>query len=343
MRIGIWMVGLLAIAPAMMSQAVVSVKAGVVHYIEGEATIDGAAAETRLGGKFAELKEGQVFATAEGRAEILLTPGVVIRLGENSSMKMLSNRLVDTRVDLVSGVAIVEVSDGLNLKDTAVTVLVKEASVTLSKMALIRLDANSGVRVYKGEAQVLAGGTPTTLKDGRELQFGAGNLIAKFDAKQTDPLYRWANRRAEYIAMANISAARMVRTGDYSISSEGWFLNPYFGMFTYLPLGNSVFRTPFGYSYYSPARVARYYYGYAQRNAPVYAGNGGGRGPSWSNDHGYMVNSQRSAGPSYGSSGGYVNSGSAGAAPAASAPAADAPGRGADVSTGRGGASSNGH
>lgn len=346
MRMNWFAFGLLAVSPALLAQSVVSVKAGVVHYVEGDVTLGDAKSmapvETRLGGKITEMKEGQQLATAEGRAEVLLTPGVVLRLGENSAIRMISNRLIDTRVELLSGVALVEVSDGLNIKDTAVTLLVNDASVTLTKMALVRLDAKSGIRVYKGEAQILAGGTPNTLREGRELQFGAGNLIARFDPKQTDPLYRWANRRAEYIAMANISAARMAQRSGNTFAG-GWVFNPYFGMYTYLPLGNGLFRTPFGYAYYSPTRVYRYYEQFMRPSAPVYANAGGsGIGRGWSNDHGYVVTSQREA-ASVSSAGGYVNSGSAGAAPAASAPAPTAGGRGADVSTGRGGASTNGN
>ena len=166
------------------------------------------------------------------------------------------------------------------------------------------------------------------------MQFGAGNVVAKFDAKAGDPLYRWANRRAEYLAMANIASANMVRqnnTGYSFMNGGGWFYNPFFGMYTFLPAGNGMYRSPFGYMYYSPQRVNRYYQSFQQPVAPsINAGMGGGQGNrTWNSDNGYYTTSSRSAGA-------VSMPANSGGAPAASAPAAPA-GRGADVGTGRGG------
>jgi hypothetical protein len=204
------------------------------------------------------------------------------------------------------------------------------------------MDVDSGVRTYKGEAQVMADGTPRPLREGRELQFDAGNTIAKFDPKQGDPLFRWANRRAEYIAMANIASANMASKNYGSSmsmypSSGGWFYNSFYGMMTYLPLGNGLYRSPFGYSYYSPIRVGNYYRSYMQaampQAGPSSASMAGSSNRSWNSQNGYYTTQSRSAGavsmPA--SSGGA-------AASAASAPAA----RGADVGAARGGGSGRG-
>jgi hypothetical protein len=321
-------------------QSVISAKAGVVHYTEGEVTVGTGASATQVemktGGRYTELKDGQSLSTGEGRVEVLLNPGVFLRLGENSSIKMISTRLSDTRLELTRGVALVEVAE--LSKDNVVTMLVKDAAVSFSKMGLVRMDVETGIRVYKGEIQVMAGGTPQILKEGREMQFGSGNVVAKFDNKTGDPLYRWANRRAEYLAMANIASANMARQNlgsSFSGMGGGWFYNPYYGMMTYLPGGNGMYRSPFGYMYYSPGRVTRYYQSFQQPAPSVNAGYGGGQSNrTWNQDNGYYTTSSRSAGavsmPSGGSAGG--------GAPAASAPSAPA-GRGADVGTGRGGGS----
>lgn len=82
-------------------------------------------------------------------------------------------------------------------------------------------------------------------------------VAAKFDPKVGDPFYRWAARRAEYLSLANISAAKRVRDGDFVWGGgSGWVFNPYFGMFTYLP-GSGGWFSPFGYRFYSPATVYR--------------------------------------------------------------------------------------
>lgn len=323
-------------------QSVISAKAGVIHYTEGEVVIGSGAkatpVETHSGGRYSELKDDQELSTREGRAEVLLNPGGFLRLGENSSVKMISNRLSDTRLELTRGVALIEVADVS--KDNAVTILVNKTAVSFEKLALVRLDAENGIRVYKGEVQVMVDGNLQTLKDGREMQFTASNAIVKFDSKSGDPLYRWANRRAEYIAMANIASANMARQSSALTgypAMGGWYYNSYYGMMTYLPFGNGMFRSPFGYFYYSPARVQRYYQSFIQQ--PVYAGgggslNGGGMsGRSWNSDNGYYTTQSRSAGAVS------MPAPSGGGSPAAAAPAAPAAGRGADVGTSRGGGS----
>jgi hypothetical protein len=322
---------------AVFGQSVISAKSGVVHYTEGEVTLGSgksvAPVEARTGGRFTEMKDGQTLSTGEGRAEVLLTPGVFLRLAENSSITMISTRLSDTRLEVTRGVALVEATEVA--KDNAITILVKDAAVSLNKMGLVRIDAETGIRVYKGEAQVIAGGTPQILKDGRALLFAEGNTIARFDAKAGDPLYRWAARRAEYIAMANIASANMARqSSSYSMypASGGWYYNSYYGMMTYLPMGNGMFRSPFGYFYYGPGRVQRYYSSYIQPAAPsINAGYGGGASNrTWNADNGYYTTQSRSAGA--------VSMPAPSSAPAAAAAAAPAA-RGADVGTSRGGGS----
>lgn len=327
----------LAAGGAAYGQAVISAKAGVIHYLEGDVTLTSdqvtKAVQARVGGRFTSMKEGDVLATDEGRAEVLLSPGSFLRMGENSQIGLVSAKLSDTRVEIKEGVALIEVTEGV--KDSPLTVLVKDTAITFTKMCLVRVDAASGVRVYRGEAQVMAGDTPRILKDGREFAFGAGT-VAKFDTKVGDSLYRWANRRAEYIAMANIASANSTKSaydGSQYPVYGGWFYNSFYGMMTYIP-GTGMYRSPWGYMYFSPGQIYRYFERYEQPVAPVNAFNGGGmnNGRSWNSDNGYYTTQTRSAGVSV------PTSSMGGGAPAATAPAAPAA-RGADVGTARGGGS----
>src|ERR1700689_1079443 len=99
---------------------------GTVHYFEGDVTVDGAKLVSQVA-RFTELKEQSVLHTGLGRAEILLTPGVVLRVGENTTVKMLDNRLMSTRVEFVSGSAMLEgVDSGTSVKDPPVTMVYKD-------------------------------------------------------------------------------------------------------------------------------------------------------------------------------------------------------------------------
>src|SRR5580658_6337041 len=121
------------------AQPVISAKSGLLSYVEGQVMLNDQPVEFS-NTRFADVKENSVVRTADGRAEVLLTPGVTLRMGENSALRMITNRLVDTRLELLSGSAVVEAD--LIAKDTSVTVVVGQGSVALPKAGLYRFDAS---------------------------------------------------------------------------------------------------------------------------------------------------------------------------------------------------------
>ena len=149
---------------AALAQSVISARSGLIHYVEGQVYLGDQPVETKFG-SFPEVKENQQLRTEDGRAEVLLTPGVFLRLGENSSFRMVTNRLIDTRLEFLSGTAIVEADDiG---KDNSVTVVYKDATVHFAKKGLYRLDSDSGgLRVFEGLAEVSAGDNTVEVRDG---------------------------------------------------------------------------------------------------------------------------------------------------------------------------------
>ena len=250
------------------AQSVISAHAGLVHYLEGNVTLDGDRLHPRFT-EFPEVKVGQVLATTRGRAEILLTPGAFLRLAEDSSVRMLSNTLTDTRIQIESGAVLVEVGELLD--HNAVTLVANGVTIGLPKRGLYRVqageDASGGsVRVYEGQAVLANAATALKLKKGQESDL-ATITASKFDAKATDPFYRWSARRSGYIASANVSAARVAANSASSSSGyssgllggrSAWSFNPYYGMYTYVP-ANGISSSPFGSPYYSPGFAAQIY------------------------------------------------------------------------------------
>ena len=255
-------------------QQVISAHAGVVQYVEGDVTVGGEIINPKVG-QFPNLKENDVLRTEQGRAEILLTPGVFLRVGENSAIKMVSNHLTDTRIEFLQGSALVECDD--LLKDNAVTILHSGSNVGILKAGLFRFDANPArVGVYSGEVKVTAAdGKMTVLKNGHQATLEGTLEASKFDAKlEEDALYRWSSRRSDYVAMANVSAAKTAYdSGSYGGGyggglsggigmggmgmgmggmgmgygmGNGWAFNPFFGTYTFLP---------FDGTYMSPVRI----------------------------------------------------------------------------------------
>jgi hypothetical protein len=244
-------------------QNAISARAGMVNHVEGQVFIEGKAIDPKFG-QFPQVNNDETLSTQEGRAEVLLTPGVFLRLDENSSFKMLSNRLSDTAVEIASGSALLEVDE--LLKDNAIAVHFKGGTISLTKQGLYRFDQDlARLRVYDGEAHVTLGENNLTARKGKQVVLGDDLVASNFDTKVTDPFYRWASRRAEYISTANISSARtaggngLLSGGNGLLSGYGnWAWNPWFGMFTYLP-GIGYGYSPFGWGLFSPYTVGYLY------------------------------------------------------------------------------------
>ena len=99
-----------ALAIPAMGQSVISTHSGLIYYFDGAAYVDNQPLESHMG-EFQSVPQGAQLRTGQGHAEVLLTPGVFLRLGDNSAIRMLSNDLADTRVELQTGSAIVDSSE----------------------------------------------------------------------------------------------------------------------------------------------------------------------------------------------------------------------------------------
>ncbi len=247
------------------AQALISAKSGLIHYVEGDVRLDGRAVEPKFG-QFPQIQERGVLRTEAGRAEVLLSPGVFLRMAENTEIRMISNRITDTRLDLVAGVALIECAE--ILKGNLLTINVGDATIAIRRDGLYRLDADAAeLRVYDGQAAVEQGGQMLTVKRGQALALGGSRVARRFDTKTGDALFRWSKRRAEYIAMANIASAKSLYDSGSGWRTSGWYWNPYFGMFTYIPY-RGIYSSPFGWRFFSPREV---YVIYEPPRAPAMA------------------------------------------------------------------------
>src|SRR5580704_3584853 len=239
-------------------QSVISAHSGLIHYVEGRVLLDGKPVEVKIT-SFPEVKENMELRTEDGRAEVLLNPGVFLRLAENSSVRMVANKLSDTKVEFLSGSALIESSRELAQKENFVTILYKGSAAHLRKSGIYRFDSEPAqFRVYSGEAEVETGSNVLIVRTGKLVALDGLVAVERFDSKDGDELTRWSERRAEYVSMANVSAAKYVSNSGTGWNSSGWYFNPYFGMFTYIPM-YGMFNSPYGYSYFSPWSVYRVY------------------------------------------------------------------------------------
>jgi hypothetical protein len=254
-------ISLVALAASVCSaQVITSAHSGTVHYFEGDVSIEGTAIQQKSA-RFAEIKEQEALRTGEGRAEILLTPGVFLRVGENSSIRMLDNRLASTRVEVLSGNVMVESDDPqMSVKDSPVTLVYGDYQIRMVKHGLVEIGSDpSEMKVYKGEAEVSTADNRAIVKEGQKMPFAAGLVAEKFDTKNADDLYLWARDRSQSLSAANMTSARTLNASGYSNSGVGgWYFNPYMDMYTYMP-GYGMLASPFGFGFFSPAMIYSYY------------------------------------------------------------------------------------
>jgi FecR protein len=239
---------------------------GTLNYIDGQASIGNQILSSKSIGT-AQLDAGQTLTTQNGKAEILLTPGVFLRVGDNSAVKMISPSLTNTDVDLEKGEATVEVTDLYKQNDLRVEE--DGASTQLVKNGFYDFDANDGqVRVLKGEAMVTTGDRNVKVKGGHEFDLKAAKPKPRdFNEKgyeADNSLYNWSSLRSAYVAEANAEVAPQYVIGGWygpGWIGAGWYWNPWFACYTFLP-GEGLFYSPFGWGFYSPFVAYSYFGGF---------------------------------------------------------------------------------
>jgi hypothetical protein len=85
---------------------------------------------------------------------------------------------------------------------------------------------------------------------------GGVTTTERFDVEQTDALDNWSRRRAEAMAVANVSGAKYSSPGNYPSQGNGgsntWVYNPYYDMYTYIPMSGAMCNPFYGLCFYSP-------------------------------------------------------------------------------------------
>jgi hypothetical protein len=240
---------------------------GTLNYVEGHASMGAETLDSKSIGS-AELQKGQTLSTDDGRAEMLLTPGVFLRLDNHSAVTMVSPSLTDTRVEVRQGRAMLEVAQLYMQND--IEILQNGATTRVEKPGLYGFDAaENQIRVFDGKAVVRDGDRSVSLKGGHEVLLNSGTPFKaeKFDKKtyEASDLYRFSSLRSAYLSEANMDQARVYVAG-YGFGpgwyGPGWYWSPWFSAYTFIP-GDGFFYSPFGWGFYSPLWVYRapFYWG----------------------------------------------------------------------------------
>ena len=183
---------------------------------------------------------------------------------------MVSPDLANTEVAIEKGRAAVEVLD--IHKENNIRIALNDTSTKVLDKGLYDFDAvQNQIRVFKGKADVSAGGQKVTLTNEREISLNTSGKpkAQKFDARNyEDDFFRWSALRSGYLSEASVDEARVnvgVGPGWYGPGwyGAGWYWDPNFLTYTFLP-ADGIFYSPFGWGFYSPIFVYRspFFYGF---------------------------------------------------------------------------------
>ncbi len=253
----------------------ISAKPGAVNYIEGDVTST-ANPWWLLSLKSTFLNAGGLLETTDGKAEVLLTPGVFLRVGDHSRIRMLKPSLIDTQLAVEAGESMLEVDQFV--KESKITISMRGGITEIEKNGLYRFmaDGAPSVGVIEGKAEVAFGEKHTNLGKGREVLLDDSLKAEAFDKDRADDLFAWSNIRSQYNASLTYQAAKTAVTSGYDAGyggyggyyGQGWFWNNGFNSWLWMP--GSAFYSPFGWGFYGP--------GYVLGAPVVYIPGGGGVG-----------------------------------------------------------------
>jgi len=243
---------------------------GALNYVEGQASIGAESLSSQSVGSVILQPNQVLITTPDAKAEVLLTPGVYLRLSGNSAVKMISPSLTNTQVEIERGEAQVEVDQ--IFKQNALRVQEDGAITQLQKKGIYDFNADQRVvRVLDGQALLQDGDATVKIKGSHEVALDDPTLKSRgFDKNSfeaSNDLYRWSSLRSEYLAEASVDQARAyIVNGWYGPGwfGAGWYWNPWFGAYTFIP-ASGLFYSPFGWGFYSPLWVYRapgFYYGH---------------------------------------------------------------------------------
>ena len=231
-RTGFFLVAFVAAGAGNMgAQSVVSVRSGLLNFSEGAVFINNQPVKQHAGA-YPSVHEGSDLLTQSGRAELLLTPSAYLRIGQNSAVRMISDRLTDTKVELLYGSAMLDSTEAP--ENSGITLIFKERHVQIKKPGKYRIDSDPPqFRVFQGTAEIAGSGAPIVLLADQMAPLDGATIVKRFTEGSDDLLDIWSDER-HFMVASSLSNAQSVTdpaTSDDS-QSAGSDLGAYLG---YIP------------------------------------------------------------------------------------------------------------
>ena len=211
---------------ATFAQVAISATPGLLHYAEGRVFLDEEQVEFEPA-QFATLKLGQRFRVGDGRAELLLGARALLWMGKHSELEFLSDDLLNVRVRLNQGSAIIQVMEYSGMEEAgSLSVVCGQTEVQLPGKGLYRFDWAPAPRsmrltVHRGVATVLRGQKTYEVRHRRSVLLGKVDNLEGMDgepplelflAAASDPFSEWSRRRSVELAKSRRRFAKRMRS-----------------------------------------------------------------------------------------------------------------------------------
>ncbi len=214
---------------------------GLLNYMQGQVRLDGRSVSPRLVGSEA-LQPSQVLETEDSKAEVLLTPGAFLRIGNHSAVRMLSTSVENSRIRLVKGKALLRADKVI--KHT-LSIMMDGTTTRIDQKGLYGFNARQEtIGVLQGRATIYEGDSRFILKKGHELAFAGGQpfntqKLSK-QAFESGRLFRWSRLRDKIESKARQSVQRTIaQRGRWH--GPGWYWSHFWGFYAYVPSAGAYF------------------------------------------------------------------------------------------------------
>ena len=187
------------------AQIAISPRAGLIHHVEGEVRVDGAALDVNPG-PFSHLEPGRTLQTLDGRAELILNPTTILRAAPATQFQLLSDEIERVELRLLAGSLLIKLRE--QPEESSITVWLGESQTRLAERGVYRLDAEPcgqhRLRVMRGLATVTRGGIELHPRTGQSLALDSSTTAPQsFDRSHPDVLNEWSKERDQVLAVAN--------------------------------------------------------------------------------------------------------------------------------------------
>ncbi len=177
----------------------IAARPGLLNYFEGHVSVNG---NPLTSSSSDLLNDGDQLNTENGKAELLLVPGVFLRLGDKSELFMVSVSSVSPRIELAQGEALIEVAS--LPYPSRIDVLDNRAVIKIKRAGLYRITAglNPQLGVFAGLAEVAQDDKRIKVEAGKQTPLSGANVLSLEDLAppDEDSLYDWSALRSETAA-----------------------------------------------------------------------------------------------------------------------------------------------